>query len=107
MGIDEPMRSWVRNRLLPARSCELGTDDSHKPLTSFLYLYFLLNLHRSKVFSSKPFLLFLLEMTWFHCAAAAVSEKNLATEVIAIWYRALQFKDGPLALLSSAQRHTD
>lgn len=52
-------------------------------------------------------MLFLEEVVWVYITAAAVNENVTVTEAADVWNKAVQIKEGPLALSFPAQRRTD
>lgn len=96
MGLDILNHSCVLIFRQETFSCELRTDEGYKPVASFLRAFLIWHSHQASVFLSKQSVLFVRHIVWLYVTAAAAAEKNIVTEVVAVWDKAVQLKDGPL-----------
>lgn len=107
MVIDDVSRFWVLNCREPACYRELGLDDKYEHVARFLRAFLIQNLQCANHFLSKKSALFLRDMVCVYGTVDTVYEIDFVTELAAVWDKALQVKDGPLALYCFAQRHID
>lgn len=96
--IDENSCAWAMNCRDTSCVRDRNAGDKYDQVGPFLRAFFIHEKHRADLFLSNKSMLFLPQMLCVYCPAAAVSVPWLTTEEKDVWSRAMELRDGPLAL---------